>query len=363
MLATFNKWQYLYYVEAGITAVSAVMVHSFLPPHKASPTRKQLGDRLMTIYFIGILCGIGCIVLGILLLCRYDTLSTAVMGVLAAIAAVSGTIFVYFGFTKPFDIRRYISARWSIQEVRPIIPFSLFWNPIIAALLLQNIFFDAAYYTFIYFTPFQLQILRDVKAILAAATMVPYCITHNVVSAASAQLVVYLKDKGQRSYSIVMALGFTIWTIAMALLGWEALAQLLYLVRIFGILVGLGTGSVFQNSVVALSSAVDDETKAVAVVTRKVLRFFGGALETAISYAVVPANMRANLPPHLQYLAVGNLNTATEHLIPEQKAAVQDVASVALAWVFFASAMMLSVCLLLCWFVTDNGRKKRSALE
>ena len=357
-----KKWQYLYYVEAGIAAVGAIMVLSFLPPHKASPTRKQLGDRLMTIDFLGILSGIGCIVPGLLLLCRYDKLTTTIMGVLAALTAVSGAIFLYFGFTQPFDIRRYISGQSSLQQVRPIIPFSLFRNPMIAALLLQNIFFGAAFYTFIYFTPFQLQILRDIKAILAAVTMVPYFVTHGIVSAASAQLVVHLKNKGRRSYSVVMALGFTIWTIAMALLGWEALAQVPYLVLTFGIFVGLGTGSVFQNSVVALSSAVDSETKAVAVGTRNVLRFFGGALGTAISYAVVTANMRAKLPPHLQYLAGGNLSTATEHLDPDQKEAVQDAASVALAWVFYASSMMLSVCLLLCWFVTDNGRKKGSTV-
>ncbi|USW55846.1 Putative MFS transporter superfamily [Septoria linicola] len=155
--------------------------------------------------------------------------------------------------------------------------------------------------------------------------MVPYFITHGLVSALSAQLVVYLKSKGRRSYSLVMSSGFTIWTVAMALLGWECVAQIHHLVLAFGIFVGLGTGSVFQNSVSALSSAVDRDEEAVAVGTRNVVRFFGGALGTAISYAVLNADMRAHLPPELKYLAGGNLST--EGLSGEVKRRVQKAAS------------------------------------
>ncbi|KAI5363515.1 putative major facilitator superfamily, MFS transporter superfamily [Septoria linicola] len=134
-LAMAGSWQCLYYIEAGLSAVAAVAVCFWLPPNKAGAPWSEVKVRLCTIDYFGILSGIGCIVPGLLLMCRYDQFSLSVLIILTAVTILCGSIFLYFGFTSPFDLRRYTTETMPHDTIRPIVPFRIFRNATIAALL------------------------------------------------------------------------------------------------------------------------------------------------------------------------------------------------------------------------------------
>ncbi|USW55845.1 Putative major facilitator superfamily, MFS transporter superfamily [Septoria linicola] len=134
-LAMAGSWQCLYYIEAGLSAVAAVAVCFWLPPNKAGAPWSEVKVRLCTIDYFGLLSGIGCIVPGLLLMCRYDQFSLSVLISLTAITILCGSIFLYFGFTSPFDLRRYTTETMPHDTIRPIVPFRIFRNATIAALL------------------------------------------------------------------------------------------------------------------------------------------------------------------------------------------------------------------------------------
>ena len=129
------------------------------------------------------------------------------------------------------------------------------------------------------------------------------------------------------------------------------------------ILVGIGTGSSFQNSVMAISAEVDKETKGVAVGTRNILRFFGGALGTAISSAIFRYQLDAQLPQDLpaEYHIADSAfsHHPFDRLTEAQRDAVQEAYDGAIAWVFYVSAIFVGVCFLLCPLIRDSHQTKK----
>lgn len=172
----------LYYVEAGLSAVAVVLVACFVKPQ---PRKSQtLRGVAKDVDYAGILSGVGLIVPGLILLSNYAKLKTPIIEALAALTGVCGTAYIYIGFMNPFNSR-------------PIVPFELFRNRTLSAIYVQNTLFGAAYYSFIYFLPVYLTMVRGIKSVPAAAMMVPYFIFHGAWSAGSARIVLWLQKKGK----------------------------------------------------------------------------------------------------------------------------------------------------------------------
>lgn len=130
---------------------------------------------------------------------------------------------------------------------------------------------------------------------------------------------------------------------------------------LFNVMVGIGTGCSFQNSVMAIASQADAETRGLAVGTRNMLRFFGGALGTAISSAVMPQRLHARLPPGLVdfHRATATFSHASlKQFNPEQEKAVQAAYGNAITWVFAIAAAMVYICFSLCPFIEDKSQRQ-----
>ena len=168
--ATETQWQNLYWLEVGLSICSAIAVFFTLPPNCTPPNRERIWDALRSIDYFGILSGIGLVVPGLLLLSKYSFMSTTILIVLASITGVSTIIFLVLGFLPHRG------------RVRPIVPFRLFRNRTIATILIQNVLFGATYYSFSYYMPLNLQVVREMPPIDASAYQVPYYVTHGMPS-------------------------------------------------------------------------------------------------------------------------------------------------------------------------------------
>lgn len=345
-LAMNGIWEIFYYIEVALSICASIAIFLWVPANCTPPKKQQVWAAVKTIDFVGIISGIGIVVPGLLLLCKYYLLDKIVLIILGVIAGVSCVVFLIFGFK---DNR---------GRVRPIVPFRLFRNRTIATILIQNILFGAAYYSFSYYLPLNLQVVRELPEIEASAMQVPYYVCHGAWSTISALIILKLQQKGKRSYSTIFLVGFAVWTLAMALLGVDSEYRVPGLVAILGVLVGIGTGSSFQNSVMAISAQVDEETKGVAVGTRNVLRFFGGALGTAISSTILRDRLIASLPAELEYLAGSTFSPAVNQLNEPEEIAAQEAYDSAIAWVFYVSAIMVGVCFSLCPLIRDDSQAK-----
>lgn len=166
MFASEPVWQYFYYFVAGLSVLAWLGVFFCVPANCSAPKREQIRQVVKTIDFFGILSGIGIIVPGLLLLSKFSELQKTVIITLVVITAVSAIIFLVLGF-------------WPDRGcVRPIVPFKLFRNRTIATILVQNVLFGATYYSFNYYLPLNLQVVREMPALTASAYQVPYYVVH-----------------------------------------------------------------------------------------------------------------------------------------------------------------------------------------
>ncbi|KAF2158439.1 hypothetical protein M409DRAFT_71642 [Zasmidium cellare ATCC 36951] len=340
-----NAWNVMYYMETGMAAVAFALIYLFVPPNIVAPRWEQVNETLKSFDGFGMLSGAGFIVPLLILVCQASSLKKqeAVLIALSVLCAVSLTVFMTLGFRD--------------RKVRPVIPFALFCNRTIAAILAQNVLFGAVYYGFIYFVPLYLQVVREKQPVLASAIFVPYFATHGIWSTVSGLILSMLQNKGRRSYSYVLSFGFAIWTLAMGLLAWHSnrVASPLALFVVFEILVGLGTGSVFQNSIMAIRAQVTADLNAVAVSTRNVLRFFGGALGIAICSTVLENRLKYSMPWRLEWVSdTAFSRTPKDMLSPSDYLLVQHSYARAIAWIWYIATGMIALSLVLCLLIKDK---------
>ncbi|KXT15049.1 hypothetical protein AC579_4878 [Pseudocercospora musae] len=349
VFASEPRWHYFYYFVVGLSVLAWLAVFFCVPANCRPPPGEQIRSVLKAIDYYGILSGAATVVAGLLLLSKYSDLERAVVIALAVITAVSTTIFLVLGFLP------------NRGAIRPIVPFKLFRNRTIATILVQNVLFGATYYSFSYYLPLNLQVVRELPALTASVYQVPYYVTHGAWSTVSALVILQLQKRGWRSYSLIFFCGFAVWTVAMVVLALDSEYRVRGLVNFLSILVGIGTGSSFQNSVLAISVQADRDTKALAVGTRNVLRSFGGALGTAVSSAVLQQRLQATLPRDLPadfHIADSAFSHASfERLSDAQRAQVEESYDGAIMWVFFVSAIFMAVCFLLCPLIKDQSSK------
>lgn len=182
VFARNQKPYQLYYVEAGLATVALILVAGFVKPQKKPPS-SNFRDVAKNMDYIGILSGISFIVPGLILMSNYAKLTRPIIGALAAVTGTGLSVYLYIGFKNPL-------------KSRPIVPFELFRNRTLTAIYVQNLLLGAAYYTFIYFLPVYLMVVRQIKPIPASAMMIAYFVVHGAWSAGSARVVLWLQKNG-----------------------------------------------------------------------------------------------------------------------------------------------------------------------
>lgn len=352
--ANVGRWEALYYMEFGLALGAFALICIYVPANINPPEWSAIRTTLSEFDTFGILTGTGFAIPMLILMCEGSGLGarSPVTISLIILMILCGAAFMFLGFRT--------------RSVRPVIPFVLFRNRTIASILVQNILFGAVYYTFTYFVPLYLQTVREYSPLTGSALFVPYFVTHGAWSTISGLIVSHLQNTGKKSYSYVLTFGFCVWTLAMGFLAWYSHAQLRSIgpFVFFEILVGLGTGSTFQNSIMAIRAQVTAEHNAVAVSARNVLRFFGGALGIAISSIVMEERLKWTMPWRLEWISdsaftrppTGSLNTADRRLTEVAYAG-------AIAWVWYISTGMVGLCVLLCVLVRDKKGLKKEARD
>jgi MFS family permease len=346
--ALVKMWQYLYFIETALVACSMVLTYFWVPANCKPPSRDKIWEALKTIDYFGILSGVCFILPALVLICQgsdFDVRSGLFI-FLVTCSGVSLVVFLVLGFMK--------------RNVRPIIPFILFRNRTITAILLQNILLGAAFYTFVYFTSTLLEIAHGFSPLQAAGLMSVYYVTHGVSSTSSALLINIMQRHHMKAYIIVFLFAFSSWTLAMALFGYTSnldipRSSFVGILVVLEIMVGIGTGSTFANGILLLRANVTADLSAVSVGTRNVFRFMGGAIGTAISAVVLRTTLLAQLPERLSSIA--DQAFAHPHLdlfSPDDADLILQSYAGATSTVYYVAAGFVGCCLLLCALIKDD---------
>ena len=157
-------------------------------------------------------------------------------------------------------------------------------------------------------------------------------------------------------YAIQIWVGFGVWTLGSGLLILAKPTLDPGLSSFFLILVGMGTGNVFQPTLVALQAQTPKSQRAVVTSNRNFLRSSGGAVGLAVSSAILANVLKGSLPPRLAYIAnstfaAPNLSTFS----PADRAAIAQAYADASRAVFIWCVPLIGLCLLLCAVIRDHG--------
>jgi hypothetical protein len=157
-------------------------------------------------------------------------------------------------------------------------------------------------------------------------------------------------------YGYLLWGGFGIWLCGSGLLTLANKNLHVGWLSFFLVLIGTGTGMVFQPTLVALQAQTPKMQRAVVTSNRNFLRSSGGAVGLAVSSAILANVLRGSLPEHLSYVA--NSTFAAPDLstfnVQDQDAIASAYASASRA-VFIFCAPLNALCLVLCVFVRDRG--------
>ncbi|KAK3069323.1 hypothetical protein LTR53_012426 [Teratosphaeriaceae sp. CCFEE 6253] len=345
---SLTGWPMEYFVQAGLGACVLASICWLLPSPPARSSTQPFG--IWTIDWLGIVFGTGAVVPALIAATEGDGFGWTSRTTIALFvgSGVCTASFVASGWWGPLEVRGV--------RARPIVPFRLFRNTTISAVFLQCVLSGMAYYTFIVFMPSYLATTKGLPKMEAAAMMVPYVFTHAVWSTVSPQVMKrqFGTDRPARAYRCMAGMGFTLWATAMLILGTLGRPASTALIVVLEVMIGLGTGSVFQNSVNTLRSQVAAADLAVAISARNVIRYLGGAIGTAVCTAISEKVRARDLPAHLEgYADETMVGGDVRMLTPEDEASLAHADFAGLRAGFFFGGVAVGIAAFICFFIRD----------
>lgn len=200
-------------------------------------------------------------------------------------------------------------------------------------------------------TRYSYQNVKGYSPLISAALVLPLVVTQSITSTLAG-----LSMSHFNCYAIQIWIGFGVWLLGSGLLILAKQSLHPGLSSFFLILVGMGTGNVFQPTLVALQAQTPKAQRAVVTSNRNFLRSSGGAVGLAVSSAILANVLKSSLPPRLAYVAnstfaAPNLSTFST---ADRNAIAQAYADASRA-VFIWCVPLIGVCLLLCAVIRDHG--------
>ncbi|KAF2762778.1 MFS general substrate transporter [Pseudovirgaria hyperparasitica] len=331
-----STWRGLFYLLCPTSIICAGLSWLLLPHNMPTVNYKE---TIQKIDFAGLLSG-----------------SIAVIFLLIPISGGGS----YFAWDSPMVISMltigglsliaFVLIEWKFAKL-PMMPLSLWTNPAVAALLIQNFFFGAVYYAYLYFLPLFYQNALGYSPMRSAVMTFPIVLTQTFFSIASGRYISHFKRYGEVLWS-----GFFIWTLGSGLTilfdtNFPVVAMVFILMAI-----GLGSGNTFQPTIVALQAHCSKPQRAVVISNRNFLRSSGGAIALASGAAVLQNVLKSHLPTDLKYLAASTYSTPDYSKFSESQKQ-QIIASYVAASraVFIMLAPFMGVCLFACFLVKDKG--------
>jgi MFS family permease len=240
----------------------------------------------------------------------------------------------------------------------PMMPLSIFLNPPVAAILTQNFFFGAVYYSNLYYIPLYIQNVRGSSALTSAAFLVAINIPQSCISTLSGIFISHYKR-----YGIVIWTGFIIWTLGASLIISFSRTTHPALIAVILSISGLGAGCIFQPGLIALQAHSSKAHRAAVISNRNFLRSSGGAVGLSISAQVLQSSLRKNLPARLAGIAHDTYALPVDTLSAADLNTVRYAYMSAIRTVFTVLAPMMGFCLLLCLLIKDRGLQRPEERE
>ncbi|KAK6851629.1 major facilitator superfamily domain-containing protein [Apiospora arundinis] len=255
----------------------------------------------------------------------------------------------------------FIFVEWRVARL-PMMPLSIFKNPVIAVMLAQSFLVGAVYQSYLYYLPLYLQNARGHSVLASAAFTSALVGAQSVFSVAGGQYIARTKRYGE-----VIWFGFGSWTLGSCLTLLYTATTPTGLTVLPLLFVGAGVGCIFQPTLVAFQAHVTKPQRAVIIANRNFVRCAGGACGLAVSGAVLQAALRSRLPPAYAYLADKTYVTPPTDVLsgggggggggsPGPDAVLVGGAYVAASRaVFILQIPLIGLCLLSCTFIRDRG--------
>ncbi|KAI1842320.1 hypothetical protein JX266_011488 [Neoarthrinium moseri] len=286
----------------------------------------------------------------------YGGVLTSSVGVIFILIPISGGG-SYFPWESPMVISMlvigsmafvlFVMFEWRIAKL-PMMPLTIFKNPVVAVMLCQSFLFGAVYQSYLYYLPLYFQNVKQYSVVVSAAFTACLVSFQAGFSILSGQYI-----SRRKRYGEVIWAGFGLWTLGSGLMLYYDRDTQPGLIIVPLIIVGIGVGFIFQPTLVAFQSHVPKSKRAVIVSNRNFFRCAGGACGLAISAAVLQAALRANLPQEYSYLAEDTYS------LPKLEGpgfdGVLDAYMAASRAVFILQVPLIGACFLGCVFVRDRG--------
>lgn len=348
-LAAKGLWRWHFWgIMAPYCAINLLMAYLWCPASRPPPSGSELLAIFKTIDYVGIvslcLAIVSFLMLGTQAGRKWPMEDPRTIAFIILLA-LSCTTFLLWGFIGN-------------RRVRPVIPFSIFRNGTVSLVFAQQFWTGFAYSTFLLFFACYLGICYHMNSLDAAVHMLPWILVHSVWMALSGEMMSwhrpwpFARDR-KISYTPMMLFGFACMGVACLILGTvRSIAGL----ECAQVILGLGTGSVFQNSIAVLQSHTPREDTAVVLGTRSLVRNIGGSVGTTICSVILAQLLQGNLPSRLKALSQSafskpDFGAMTVGEVQGTLAAYHQ----GFQWVFVACAIPMAVCFLTSFFIEDKG--------
>ncbi|KAK4446636.1 MFS general substrate transporter [Podospora aff. communis PSN243] len=344
------SWRATFWFIAPCAVVVAIALYFLLPPQTIPP--EPLKTKLAKVDWAGIVLSSSGTILLLIPLSGIGTQFKPNDPMVIAMFTLGSVLLFAFGINE-----------WKIARL-PMLPFRLFKNPALAAMLIQNFLIGIVFYALVYILPIYFQTAREMSILVSAALIVPIVMPQAIASALSGQ---YISRMGR--YGEVIWTGYILWVIGTGL--HIAFSRTFPLAAIIVILVveGFGVGLVFQPTLVAAQAHSPKPDRAVVISARNFIRSLGGAGGLAIASAIFSNTIVNKMPDGIPEELGRRIREAVFE-VPDmtglgdgQKDLVLDLYAQAAKSVFYLWFAAMAVCLGLMVFIKDKGLTRNDGPE
>ncbi len=240
----------------------------------------------------------------------------------------------------------------------PMLPLSLFSNPVISNASLVSIMLGGAMLSFVTFLPLYVEGVRRLGVFAAGASIIPMGIGWPVASGISARLLPKLGFRKLLRIGLFLVLGGCL-TVA-----WSASMNFPLPALMLGMgLLGLGMGFSNIPLLFSVQSAVEWNRRGVATASTLFFRTIGGTITVGVMGAILAKALKrdSTLPLDLANLLIGPTHGAgVDPALLDKLSAVMDWG---LYRIFYGSAAVALLALIFGWFFPDIGKEAREYEE
>ncbi|KHN98953.1 Major facilitator superfamily domain, general substrate transporter [Metarhizium album ARSEF 1941] len=328
-----STWRGFFYLLAPLGALSGLVAVVFLP---SKPPTAGFKESMKKVDWLGLF-----------------TSSVAVIFLLIPISGGGA----YFPWSSPLVISflaigtialvAFVVIEWKVAAL-PMMPISMFRNPVIVVILAQTFILGLVYQSYVYFVPLYLQNARQFSVIESALTFSP---TVGIQSLAGI-LAGYWIARYKR-YGIVIKCGFGLWLLGAGLTLMYNRQTSPWVIAVPLFILGVGVGLVLQPTLIALQAHSPKSRRAVIISNRNFNRCAGGAVGLAVSAAIMQAVLRRALPR--EYASLSSSTFDVPDVAGGFPPGVLDAYMSASYAVFAMQVPLVGICFLGTFFIKDKG--------